>query len=102
MLLYPPHRLLSNVRTFLSFLVKCNLDQKVYKIFGYKGKQVRDNIHSEDLVKAFYEFYLNPTNGEVYNIGGGIEDFQHLFATSHRRLHGGVNLAQLLNRLEEA
>ena len=44
-----------------------------YTIYGYKGKQVRDNIHSEDLVKAFYEFYLNPTNGEVYNIGGGIE-----------------------------
>ena len=58
---------------FLSYLVKASLKNKKYSMIGYKGKQVRDNIHSEDLVKAFYEFYLNPTNGEVYNIGGGIE-----------------------------
>jgi len=44
-----------------------------YTIFGYNGKQVRDNIHSKDLVSAFYEFYLNPKCGEVYNIGGGRE-----------------------------
>ena len=46
--------------------------EKKYKIFGYKGKQVRDNIHSFDLVNSFYEFYKNPKIGEVYNIGGGI------------------------------
>jgi CDP-paratose 2-epimerase len=42
-----------------------------YKIFGYKGKQVRSNIHSHDLLNAFYEFYLNPKQGEVYNMDGG-------------------------------
>ncbi len=53
---------------FLSYLVKCNT---TYNIFGYKGKQVRDNIHAHDLVRAFYEFYLSPKAGEVYNLGGG-------------------------------
>ena len=56
---------------FLSYLVKCNLEEKEYKIFGYKGKQVRDNIHSEDVVRFMYEFYKEPRCGEVYNIGGG-------------------------------
>ena len=53
---------------FLSYLVKCTT---TYNVFGYKGKQVRDNIHANDLVRAFYEFYLNPKKGEVYNLGGG-------------------------------
>lgn len=57
---------------FLSYLIKCVKYEKEYKIFGYKGKQVRDNIHSYDLVNSFYEFYKNPKIGEVYNIGGGI------------------------------
>lgn len=56
---------------FLNYLVKCGLNNIKYKIFGYKGKQVRDNIHSFDLVSAFYEVFLNSKNGEVYNIGGG-------------------------------
>jgi len=56
---------------FLSYLVKCNLEGREYKIFGYKGKQVRDNIHSEDVVRFMYEFFKNPRCGEVYNIGGG-------------------------------
>ncbi|NET38447.1 MAG: NAD-dependent epimerase/dehydratase family protein [Cyanothece sp. SIO1E1] len=56
---------------FLSYLVKCNLEGKEYRIFGYKGKQVRDNIHSEDVVRFMYEFSKNPRCGEVYNIGGG-------------------------------
>jgi len=56
---------------FLSYLVKCALTKRKYKIFGYKGKQVRDNIHSFDLVNAFYHFFQNPHPGEVYNIGGG-------------------------------
>lgn len=55
---------------FLSYLVKCAIQGKPYTIFGYEGKQVRDNIHSYDLVSAFHEFYLNPKKGEVYNIGG--------------------------------
>ena len=56
---------------FLSYLVKCNLEGREYKIFGYKGKQVRDNIHSEDVVRFMYEFFKDPRCGEVYNIGGG-------------------------------
>src|SRR3989344_2207658 len=55
---------------FLSYLVKCILIGRKYTIFGYKGKQVRDNIHAYDLINAFYSFYLNPKMGEVYNIGG--------------------------------
>jgi len=56
---------------FLSYLVKAVMERRRYQVFGYKGKQVRDNIHSEDLVNAFYEFYRRPHCGEVYNIGGG-------------------------------
>jgi len=55
---------------FLSYLVKCNIEGKEYRIFGYKGKQVRDNIHSEDVAAFMYQFYLNPRCGEVYNLGG--------------------------------
>src|SRR6266446_4481169 len=56
---------------FLSFLVKCNLEGREYTIFGYKGKQVRDNIHSEDVARFMFEFFSNPRCGEVYNLGGG-------------------------------
>ncbi|MDX2231832.1 MAG: NAD-dependent epimerase/dehydratase family protein [Leptolyngbyaceae cyanobacterium bins.349] len=55
---------------FLAYLMKCTVSGTPYTIFGYKGKQVRDNIHSYDLVNAFYHFYQNPRNGEVYNMGG--------------------------------
>ena len=51
--------------------MKCAMTGKEYIIFGYKGKQVRDNIHSYDLVNAFYHFYENPKSGAVYNMGGG-------------------------------
>lgn len=56
---------------FLAYLVKCILSGDEYQIFGYKGKQVRDNIHALDLVSAFYEAFKAPRSGEVYNIGGG-------------------------------
>ena len=56
---------------FLSYLVKSSLQNKEYTLIGYKGKQVRDNIHSEDLVSCFWEFYKKPKKGEVYNTGGG-------------------------------
>ena len=59
---------------FLSFLVKCNLEDRNYQIFGYKGKQVRDNIHSLDVVRFMFEFYNAPRFGEVYNLGGGKEN----------------------------
>ena len=55
---------------FLAYLVLCAVNNKPYSIFGYKGKQVRDNIHSKDLINAFWEFHQNPKQGEVYNIGG--------------------------------
>ncbi len=55
---------------FLSYLIKCALSGKTYTIFGYKGKQVRDNIHSYDLIRMFDEFIKNPRTGEVYNAGG--------------------------------
>lgn len=59
---------------FLSYLVRCNIEEKEYKVFGYKGKQVRDNIHSEDVASMIYAFYRQPLCGEVYNIGGGKEN----------------------------
>ena len=55
---------------FLAYLMKCAATGKPYTIFGYKGKQVRDNIHSADLVRAFDAFFKSPRAGEVYNIGG--------------------------------
>lgn len=55
---------------FLAYLAKCGLQGRKYTVYGYKGKQVRDNIHSHDLVNAFWHFYQNPRVGEVYNIGG--------------------------------
>ena len=56
---------------FLSYLVKSSLSRKRYSIIGYKGKQVRDNLHSFDLVNCFWQFYKKPKFGEFYNIGGG-------------------------------
>ena len=56
---------------FLSFLVKCNIDDRKYTIFGYKGKQVRDNIHSEDVARFVDCFLHEPRLAEVYNLGGG-------------------------------
>lgn len=56
---------------FLSYLVKCNLEGKQYNVFGYKGKQVRDNIHSRDVARFMYAFAENPRIAEVYNLGGG-------------------------------
>ena len=56
---------------FLSYLVKCNVEGKLYKIFGYKGKQVRDNIHSLDVARFIEAFWENPRCAAVYNLGGG-------------------------------
>ena len=70
---------------FLSYLVKCNLEGAVYNIFGYKGKQVRDNIHAFDVARFIDSFIKNPRRGEVYNLGGGrnnacsiLEAFKHV------------------------
>lgn len=59
---------------FLSYLVKCNLEGREYSVFGYKGKQVRDNVHSEDVAAWIEEFWHAPSFGEVYNLGGGKEN----------------------------
>lgn len=59
---------------FLSYLIRCNLEGKKYNIFGYKGKQVRDNIHSLDVVLFMAEFLARPRVAQVYNIGGGREN----------------------------
>lgn len=56
---------------FLAYLIKCAKQGRPYRVFGYKGKQVRDNIHSLDVCRAFETFYAHPRCGEVYNIGGG-------------------------------
>lgn len=74
---------------FLSYLIKCNLAGKKYNVFGYKGKQVRGNIHSLDVVRFMHAFFENPRCGEVYNIGGGrdnsvsiLEAFEKITALS--------------------
>lgn len=66
-----PNHAGTELHGFLSYLVKCAATNQEYTIFGYKGRQVRDNIHSYDLVTAFDVFYQNPKTAEAYNIGGG-------------------------------
>jgi CDP-paratose 2-epimerase len=66
-----PNHAGAELHGFLNYLVKANIEKIPYTIYGYKGKQVRDNIHSYDLVNCFWHFYELPKNGEVYNIGGG-------------------------------
>jgi CDP-paratose 2-epimerase len=64
---------------FLNYLVKCNTNKIKYNIFGYKGKQVRDNIHSSDVIQFMDLFIQNPRIAEVYNIGGGKENACSIF-----------------------
>jgi CDP-paratose 2-epimerase len=78
---------------FLSYLMKCTITGQPYQIYGYKGKQVRDNIHSYDLVNAFYSFYQAPRVAEVYNIGGSrfsncsmLEAINHCEAIAGKKL----------------
>ena len=78
---------------FLSYLIKCNVLGRTYKVFGYGGKQVRDNIHSYDVANFIHNFYENPRAGEVYNIGGGranscsiLEAFDRAAALSGRKM----------------
>lgn len=65
-----PHHSGAQLHGFLAYLMKCAITGTHYTIFGYKGKQVRDNIHSYDLVNMFWHFYQNPKQGEAYNAGG--------------------------------
>ena len=66
-----PNHAGARLHGFLSYLVKSSLKRKKYLILGYKGKQVRDNIHSYDVANFIHEFIMNPKPGEVYNLGGG-------------------------------
>lgn len=66
-----PNHTAVELHGFLSYLIKCNLERRKYLIYGYKGKQVRDNIHSYDIAKFIEAFISTPRTGEVYNIGGG-------------------------------
>lgn len=72
---------------FLAYLVKCAVSGRPYTIFGYKGKQVRDNIHSADLIQAFWLFHQNPRCGEVYNIGGS--------------RHANISMIEAINMIKE-
>ena len=65
-----PYHSGAQLHGFLAYLMRCNVSGAKYKVLGYKAKQVRDNIHSSDLVRAFDCFFRNPKSGEVYNIGG--------------------------------
>jgi CDP-paratose 2-epimerase len=79
---------------FLSYLIKCNVERRQYKIIGYRGKQVRDNIHSVDVARFIHAFYNAPRCGEVYNIGGGrqnscsiLEAFDKVTTLSSRQMN---------------
>jgi CDP-paratose 2-epimerase len=79
---------------FLSYLIQCNVEGRPYKVFGYKGKQVRDNIHSLDVARFIHAFCEKPRHGEVYNIGGGransvsiLEAFSRVAALSGRKMN---------------
>ena len=72
---------------FLSYLAKVTLNGGRYVVFGYKGKQVRDNIHSYDVVRAIEEFTANPRPGEVYNLGGG--------------RHNSISVLEAIDRIEQ-
>jgi len=66
-----PNHSATQLHGFLAYLMRCAMTRRPYTIFGYKGKQVRDNIHSHDLTAAFHAFFQAPRSGAVYNIGGG-------------------------------
>lgn len=72
---------------FLAYLIECVVKKKPYTIFGYKGKQVRDNIHSLDFISAIWEFYQFPRSGEVYNMGGS--------------RHANISMLEAIDRIQE-
>lgn len=79
---------------FLSYLVKCNLEGRTYKVFGFQGKQVRDNVHSCDVARLIESVYAAPRVGEVYNLGGGrtnsvsiLEAFDRISTISGKRMN---------------
>lgn len=83
-----PHHAGVEAHGFLAYLMRCAVEGREYRIFGHKSKQVRDNLHSADLVNAFWEYTQNPRSGEVYNLGGGRK--------SHCSLLEAVRLCELI------
>lgn len=77
---------------YLSYIIKCALKGEPYTIFGYKGKQVRDQLHCRDVASLFLEYYRNPRAGEVYNIGGGKENSLSVLETIGRLKDMGLGL----------
>ena len=78
-----PHHAGVQLHGFLNYLVMVALEEGPYTIFGYKGKQVRDQIHSHDVINIFWQFAQNPKPGEVYNLGGGKENAASLIECVH-------------------
>ncbi len=68
---------------FLSYLIKCNIEGREYKVYGYQGKQVRDNIHSEDVARFMLEYWKAPRPAEVYNLGGGKQNACSILEAFH-------------------
>jgi len=83
-----PSHSATKLHGFLAYLIKCIAEGKKYTIFGYKGKQVRDNIHSYDMVNAFYHVYKNPRCGEAYNMGGS--------------RHSNISMMEAIFKVEQA
>jgi CDP-paratose 2-epimerase len=88
-----PHHSGVELHGFLNYLIKCNVEGRTYKVFGYLGKQVRDNIHAFDVARFIAAFFENPRSGEVYNIGGGrqnsisiLEAFERIAALSGKKM----------------
>ena len=77
---------------FLSYLIKSCISEKKYTLIGYNGKQVRDNLHSNDLINCFWEYYKKPNRGEIYNIGGG--------RYSNCSILEALNLVEQINKIE--
>jgi CDP-paratose 2-epimerase len=78
---------------FLSYLIKCHFEGRTYRVYGYKGKQVRDHLHALDVARFIHEFWKNPRCGEVYNLGGGranscsiLEAFDRLAALTGKKM----------------
>jgi CDP-paratose 2-epimerase len=86
---------------FLSYLVKCNLEGREYKIYGYQGKQVRDNIHCTDVAGFMFEFYQAPRCGEVYNLGGGKDNSCSIFE-AFEMAEAGTGKKQVYTYVDQA
>jgi len=94
----PVHRG-AELHGFLAYLVLCNVQKKPYTIFGYKGKQVRDNIHSKDLINAFWQYFKKPRVGEVYNMGGS--RFSNISMLEAIRMVEGISRQKMNYTLSE-